>query len=178
MKRFDFLRDGDRALPEALQAPFGSSAIRAPLICAAGIVAAIGIAVAAETYAIDAATRAAQGYEARYATARAAREAVARVQRQALRSRGGADRVRRLRGSGARVAGELARIANALPAQAWLTAIDRVPGGYTLSGAAADPAAIAGVLGAFEAQAPVLGSVDGATGSQSARFTITIEASP
>jgi hypothetical protein len=178
MKRFDFLRDGERALPETLRAAFASSAMRAPLICAGGIFAAIGIAVAAETYALDAAAHAAQNYEARYATARAAGDAVERVQRQALRSSENADRVRWLRGSGTRVAGGLARVANALPAHAWLTAIDRVPGGYTLSGAAADPAAIAGMFGAFETQFPVLVRVDGAAGSQPARFTLTIEASP
>jgi len=40
------------------------------------------------------------------------------------------------------------------------------------------PAASAARIGAFETQFPVLVRVDGAAGSQPARFTLTIEASP
>ena len=50
MKRFDFLRDGERALPETLRAAFASSAMRAPLICAGGILAAIEAAVSGVTW--------------------------------------------------------------------------------------------------------------------------------
>ena len=140
---------------------------------------ALAIAAVAETYATDAASRAAEKDRARYAAVRAAGDAAEREERQALRRSEAADRVRWLRGSGTRIARGLAGIANALPARAWLTAIDRVPGGgYVLSGATADADAIAELFSTFAADAPVLDRVDGAQGSQPARFTFTIEKAP
>lgn len=170
MKRFDFLRGGARLRKPPASAPFAPQAI-----AVAGIAFALALAVATELVAIHAAVRRA-GDDARYASARSASALALFQERRTWQLRERRAHMRALQASGRLAAIELSRIAEALPADAWLNSIVRTPGGYELSGSAAGVGAAADLVAALNEKlkgSPVLERLDSAAGDTVA-FRVTI----